>query len=130
MKGVKMTTHAGYDNYKTQSVYTMTKGELLILLYDELLKRLLRAELSLDQGQIDGIFDPSIDRARDIVIYLKDTLNFQYEISRELERMYDYFVLQLARIQAGRKKELIQEMRHLVTELREAYQQAEKTAVY
>ena len=34
----------GYQQYKEQSIYTMTQGELLNLLYDELMKRLLRAE--------------------------------------------------------------------------------------
>ena len=39
----------GYQQYKEQSVNTMTQGELLLLLYDELYKRLSQAELMLDQ---------------------------------------------------------------------------------
>ena len=39
----------GYQQYKEQSVYTMTQGEMLLLLFDELLKRLMRAELALNQ---------------------------------------------------------------------------------
>ena len=31
----------GYQQYKTQSINTMTKAEMLILLYDELIKRLI-----------------------------------------------------------------------------------------
>ena len=37
----------GYQQYKTQSINTMTKAEMLILLYDELIKRLIRAEIAL-----------------------------------------------------------------------------------
>ena len=37
----------GYQQYKEQSVNTMTKGEMLLLLYSVLLKRLMRAELAL-----------------------------------------------------------------------------------
>ena len=37
----------GYQQYKAQALSTMTQGELLMLLYDELIKRLTRAELAL-----------------------------------------------------------------------------------
>ena len=36
----------GYQQYKEQSINTMTPGELLMLLYDELVKRGARAELA------------------------------------------------------------------------------------
>lgn len=42
-----MMMNYGYQQYKQQSVNTMTKGELLILLYDEAVKRLSRAEMAL-----------------------------------------------------------------------------------
>lgn len=125
----KMNAYSGYNNYKTQSIYTMTKGELLILLYDEMIKRLLKAELSLDKKEYVD-FERDVDRVRDIILYLKDTLNFRFEISFELERMYDFFLMHIARIKAGRRKELITEMRPLIMDLRDAYQQAEKVAVY
>lgn len=37
------------DNYKKQSVYSMTQGEMLMLLYDELLKRLKRSKIRLQK---------------------------------------------------------------------------------
>ena len=37
----------GYQQYKEQSIATMTQEELLLLLYDELVKRLVQAELSI-----------------------------------------------------------------------------------
>ena len=39
----------GYMQYKEQSISTMTQGELLLRLYDELQKRLLRAQFALEQ---------------------------------------------------------------------------------
>ena len=41
----------GYQQYKMQSVNTMTRGEMLLLLYDELVKRLMQAELALDKKE-------------------------------------------------------------------------------
>ncbi len=117
----------GYQEYKTQSVMTMTPGEMLLLLYDEMVKRLLRAELALDKEDY-VLFDASVERCRDIVKYLKDTLNFKYDISRELNRMYDFFLYELSRLSAGRKKEVIGELTPLVKELREAFAEAAKKA--
>ena len=95
----------GYQQYKEQSIYTMTQGELLNLLYDELMKRLLRAELALQDKNFE-LFDLSIGRAREIVQYLKNTLNRKYPISFELNRMYDFFLYELSRIHAGSHKRI------------------------
>lgn len=115
----------GYQQYKEQSVMTMTSGEMLLLLYDELLKRLTRAELALEKEDY-ALFEQSVKRSQEIVKYLMDTLNFQYSISQELRRMYDFFLYELSRIQAGRKKEIIAELKPLVRELREAFEEAGK----
>lgn len=114
-----------YQQYKTQSVNTMTNSEMLILLFDELLKRLKRAEIALDKEDY-VLFDQSANRATEIVTYLKTILNREYTISRELYRMYDFFLYELSRIRAGRNAEVIQEMKPLVEELRDAFVQAAK----
>ena len=53
----------GYQQYKMQSVNTMTRGEMLLLLYDELVKRLTKAELALEKEEFD-IFDASVNARR------------------------------------------------------------------
>ncbi|MBA4698862.1 MAG: flagellar export chaperone FliS [Ruminococcus sp.] len=115
----------GYQQYKEQSVMTMTQGELLLLLYDELLKRLKRAEIALGMENYE-LFEQSVGRSVEIVNYLKDTLNHNYTISMELGNMYDFFIYELSRLQAGRKKETIQELQPLVKDLRDAFAAAEK----
>ncbi|MGC4019602.1 MAG: flagellar export chaperone FliS [Muricomes sp.] len=116
----------GYQQYKEQSIMTMTQGELLLLLYDELMKRLKRSEIALDTDNYE-LFDQSVVRSVEIVNYLKDTLNRDYAISAELRNMYDFFIFELSRLQAGRKKEVIQELQPLVKDLRDAFAAAEKS---
>ncbi|MDO5096961.1 MAG: flagellar export chaperone FliS [Peptostreptococcaceae bacterium] len=116
-----------YQNYKEQSVYTMTKGEMLILLYDEIIKRLTRAEYAIKSTDM-VTFEQSIQRTSEIVRYLNDTLDRQYEISRELARMYEFFQFQLARISASRKPESIEELKNLVSDLRDTFKEANKIA--
>lgn len=106
---------------------TMTAGEMLLLLYDELGKRLKRAELALQKGDFE-LFDASVQRSVDIVQYLKDTLNFNYEISFELNRMYDFFLYELSRLSAGRNPDIIKDLHPLVKELHDAFDEASKIA--
>lgn len=117
----------GYQQYKMQAVNTMTKGEMLLLLYDELIKRLTRAELALEKEDYE-VFEASVKRSGEIVQYLKDTLNTEYSISRELQRMYDFFLYEVSRLQASRNKAVIEELRPLVMELRDAFREANKTS--
>lgn len=117
----------GYEQYKMQSVNTMTKSEMLLLLYEELIKRLNRCQLALEKEEYE-LFDRDSTRCREIVQYLKDTLNMEYGISRDLRRMYDFFQYEIARVQAGRNTEVIRELKLLVIELRDAFKEAGKAS--
>lgn len=113
----------GFQQYKEQSVNTMTQGEMLLLLYDELLKRLTRAELSLKKPDYI-IFEQSMDRCQEIVCYLKDTLDLNYEVSTGLDQMYNFFLYEISRIKVGRNTDVMKELKPLVLELRGAFAQA------
>lgn len=115
----------GYQQYKQQSVATMTQAEMLLLLYDECIKRLIIAEQALDHKDYKS-FDTAVRRTRDIIRYLTNVLDRQYEISNELYRLYDYFQYELGRLQAGRKKEIIPGLKRQIKELRDAFGQADK----
>ena len=117
----------GLQNYKAQSLNTMTQGELLILLMDELVKRLMRGDLALEQGDIP-LFEASIQRCIDIVRYLDDTLDRRYEVSRGLHRLYDFFCYDLNRIMLGRNKTELDKLRPMITDLRDTFRIAERNA--
>jgi len=115
----------GFQQYKEQSVNTMTQGELLLLLYDELYKRLSQAELMLDQ-QNYPVYEASIERSVAIIDYLDSTLDRQYPISGNLTQLYEYFTYELGRAKIGRRKEVLTHVKTMVGELRDAFRQAQK----
>ena len=117
----------GLQNYKAQSLTTMTQGELLLLLMDELVKRLMRSDIALQQGDMQ-LFETSIQRCIDIVRYLYDTLDRRYEVSRGLHRLYDFFCYDLNRISLGRNKKELDKLRPMITDLRDTFRIAEKNA--
>lgn len=116
----------GFQQYKAQSINTMTQGELLLLLYDELYKRLSQAELMLDQ-QNYPVYEVSIERAVAIIEYLDSTLDRQYPISKNLAQLYEYFTYELGRAKIGRRKEVLTPVKSMIGELRDAFRQAQKS---
>lgn len=119
----------GYQAYKDQAVNavdTMTQGELLLKLYDELVKRLLRAELALDKADY-GLMEASVDRSLDIIRYLDDTLDPQYPISHDLTRLYEYFCFELQRVKAGRNRTELERVKKMAGELRDAFREAQRS---
>ena len=116
----------GFQQYKEQSVNTMTQGELLLLLFDELVKRLTQAELALNKENYE-LFEASVQRGIDITQYLSDTLDPQYEISHELDRLYEYMIYELGRAKIGRHLEPLTHVKSMAGELRESFREAQKT---
>ena len=117
----------GYQQYKQQSVGSMTPGELLLLLYAELVKRATMASIALDKEDFSA-FEAAVDRCTDIVNYLDETLDRQYPISRDLSRMYEYFTYQLGRIKIGRNKKELEQLRPLLADMRDAFHAAERNS--
>ena len=112
----------GYSQYKEKSIYSMSGPELLLLLFDEAIRRLSRAERSLQEKDYKD-FEDCIRRTTRIVRYLTDILNMDYPISRDLRRIYTYLVYDLSRVSAGRERrqDEIGRIRHILSELREGF---------
>lgn len=117
----------GYQQYKQQSISSMTPGELLMLLYDELVKRSTLASLAMDKMDWPA-FEAAVERCIDIINYLDETLDHQYPISHDLSRMYDYFTYELGRIKIGRNKKELERLRPMLADMRDAFRMAEKTS--
>ncbi len=115
----------GFQQYKDQAINTMTPGELLLLLYDELVKRLTRAGLALEKEDYP-LFEASVDRSVEIIRYLDDTLDHQYEVSAGLTKLYEYFCYELSRVKVGRNATELERVKTMASELRDSFRQAEK----
>lgn len=116
-----------YRDQRDQAINTMTQGELLLLLYDELVKRLTRAELAVKKEDY-VLFDASVGRSLEILRYLDDTLDRQYPVGRDLARLYEFFSYELRRVQAGRNQTELERVKTMVSELRDTFREAERNS--
>lgn len=116
-----------YQKYKEAAIYSMSPGELLIVLFDEAIGRLRKADIAL-QDQEYGIFDDCLDRTARIIRHLIDILDRKQPISSDLRRIYRYLLLDISQVKAGRerKQDEIARIVHILGELREAFDAASK----
>ncbi len=115
----------GYQHYKEQSLNTMTNEELLLMLYDELVKRMHRCGLALESGDY-ALLEASAERSIEILRYLDDTLDMRYPVSLNLHRLYDFFIYEMQRVKVGRNKTELDKIMPMVSDLRDTFREAER----
>ena len=117
---------ANFQQYKEQAINTMTQGELLLLVYDELVKHLTRAGIALDKEQYE-LLEASVQKSVDIIHYLDKTLDWKYPISQNLHQLYEYFCYELSRVRFGRNKTELERVKGMIQELRATFREVEKS---
>lgn len=117
----------GYQKYKAQSIYSMSDVELLLMLYDEAIKRMKLAKCALEDKDY-GVFDNSITRTVRIVRYLNSILDMEQPISEEFRRIYEYLFYDLGAIRAGRDRRMedIEQIIRVLSEFRDGFEEAGK----
>lgn len=114
-----------YQQYKEQSLSTMSPGEILVKLFDELIKQMHIALRGLEKNEL-GVVNDALTKSTIIVSTLESSLNMKYEISDNLHNLYIFIGQQL--IEANEKKEAqpVLDCMSLVRDLRDSFEQADK----
>lgn len=116
-----------YQKYQQQSVMTMTPGEMLLRLYDEVITQLTAARRFNEMKDISGA-NAAFQKAQRIIRYLDQTLDPQYEISQNLSALYDYFLRRLVEANSKKSNEPVDEVLPMIGELRETFYQADRAS--
>ncbi len=105
----------------------MTQGEMLKSLYDGVLKELEQSKIYLKKKDFAQV-NAKLQKAQTIIKYLQNTLDFKYDISNNLNSLYDYFIHII--VQANTKKDSLplDDIIPMIKELRDAYIEADKSS--
>lgn len=112
--------------YQTQSVMTMTQGEMLFKLYDEIIKQLNIGIDAIDENPDVNTRNTSLIKAQKILNHLRINLNFEYDISNSLYSLYEFFIRYIVEANLKNESELLIEILPLIEDLRDTYLEAEK----
>lgn len=106
---------------------TMTQGEMLLRLYDEVVKQLSAAAMYIGEKNYEKS-NAAMQKSQQIINYLSNTLNDKYEISQSLASLYEYFNYQIVNANMHKDAGALKEVISMVGELRDAFAQADRNA--
>jgi len=116
---------AGYGTYRRIQAETASPGELILMLYDGLLRDLARADLALEQGDLEAAHAPLL-RAQEIVLELSASLDHEAggELATQIAALYDYIYRRLVTANLHKDIEVVREAAKLLRPLHAAWEQA------
>ncbi len=120
-----MTFNNAYSQYKNNSINTARPEELTLMLYNGLVKFLMKAVNEINENTLDKA-NESIIRAQDIIQEFRATLDMKYEVSNGLSLIYDYMNRRLIDANVKKDNSIVEEILNLAKELRDTWEQAIK----
>ncbi|ADL11807.1 flagellar export chaperone FliS [Acetohalobium arabaticum] len=120
-------TNNPYQKYKNTQVETASQEKLLLMLYDGAIKFLKQAIKGVEENDYEAANNYLV-RTQDIIHELMATLDMEKggEIARNLESLYDYMNRRLIEANVNKDIEPMEEVRDMLAELRETWQEAIK----
>lgn len=110
----------GYGAYQRVQAETSPPGEVIVLLYDALLKNLHRALAALESGDSAKVSE-ALTRAQDITLELRTSLVAGTELAEELLPLYTYVFRTLVLANVNKDTVGIHEVEAVVTPIRDAW---------
>jgi flagellar secretion chaperone FliS len=116
-----------YEKYRQSSIQTSTPAQLVVMLYDGAIRFVRTAMDGLKKHDLEKT-NLNLGKAQTIISELMSTLDYTYEISKNLYSMYEYTNFLL--VEANIRKDIVkaEEALGYLTELRETWLQASKLA--
>jgi len=113
-----------YLQYKEQSIQTLTQGEILVKMFDQIIKQLNFSKIYIGKKDYQGAND-AIKKAEKLILFLKVSLDKQYPIADELEQMYDFLNEHLVQCNITKNVSEIDKVMPIISDLRESFYQAD-----
>lgn len=111
------------QQYLKTKVETASPGDLTLLLYEELVRKLNMAKMFYEKKQYTEMTE-KIHGAKSILYEFVATLNFEYEISNQLHALYDYYIRRLSEFTVNRKVEVLDEVIEFARDFLTTWKQA------
>lgn len=112
-----------YQQTQAQKILNAEPAQLTLMLYDGAVKFIKKSILAIEKKRIEDAHN-YIKRTQNIILYLYETLNDNYEISRNFRSIYDYLYRCLLKANTKKDPAIMQEVLELIVELRDAWEEA------
>jgi len=111
-----------FAQYNNNKIMTASPAELTLMLYEGAIKF---CNIAIDAAEQKNVMKAhsNIVKVENIIAYLRNTLDMQYAVAKEYDRMYDY--LQRRLFQANMKKyvEILKEVNTHLRSIRDTWKE-------
>lgn len=91
-----------YANYANNRVMTASPAQLTLMLYDGAIKFCNIALAAMEHNQVEKV-NTNIQKAQKIIEEFRSTLNFDYPVAKDFDKVYEYIYRRL--VEANIKKD-------------------------
>jgi flagellar protein FliS len=117
--------HDSAEVYRTQQIMTAPPEQLTLMLFNGAIRFINESITAIDEKQIEKSHNANI-RTQNIIRELMATLDMQYDIAKRLMALYDYMEYRLQSANLKKDTKQLEEVRDLMTELRDTWAEAVK----
>lgn len=114
-----------YEKYRQSAVQTSTPAQLVIMLYDGAVRFVKVGMEGINNNDFQKV-NHNFGKAQSIVSELMSTLDFSYDISKNLYSLYEYINYLLIQANIKKSVEQAEEALSYLTDLRETWHTASK----
>jgi len=124
-------SNTGYDAYKSNEITTVSQGKLIVMLYEGAIRFLTIAKENIENPRKYDIVNSNILKTQEIISELMSSLNMEQggKIAQDLLALYVYFKKRLLEANMKKDIQILNEVLKHLEELRNAWDEIEKTAV-
>lgn len=114
------------NKYQSDSVMTASPIDLIIMLYEALIKQVKLGDIFMEQNDYEKA-NQHISKSQDIVSELLYSLDLRYPLASDLMRLYDFMLQELVQINLHKDRERIPPLLEIISSLRSAWVEVRST---
>ena len=124
---IAYNAQTSYNQYKENSITHAKPEELTFMLYNGLVKFIMRAQDAVRGNRMEEAHI-NIVKSQNIVLEFMNTLDHSYEVSTSMELIYDYLYRRLIDANVQKSDVILEEVLGFAKDLRDTWEQAMKMA--
>ncbi len=111
-----------YAQYNNSKILTASPAELTLMLYEGAIKFCNIAIAAVEQKDIEKAHNNIVKTER-IIDYFRQTLDMNYEVAQDFERVYSYIGQRLTQANIKKDKEILEEVNQHLRAMRDTWKQ-------
>jgi flagellar protein FliS len=125
--GGRVLSKNPYESYHENKILSASQEELTLMLYDGGIKFCNLAIAAIEKKDIEKAHT-NITKAQNIITEFRLTLNHNYAISQEFDKLYEYMFTRLTAANMEKNAEIVTEVLGMFRDFRDTWAEAMKLA--